>query len=359
MRSMADTIERLARFRMKQSVSPQSARLRRLDFFGSNPGELSGWCHVPADVPKSPALVVVLHGCTQTAAGYDAGSGWSKLADDYGFAVLFPEQARANNANLCFNWFNPEDRRRDGGETLSIRQMIAAMVSAHHIDERRIYVTGLSAGGAMANTMLASYPDLFAGGAILAGLPHDVAATVPEAFDRMRGHGLPSAEILQARLKRSSMHDGPWPPISVWHGTSDQTVVIANATAIVEQWRGVHGAGVKATAIETVHGHQRSIWHDRAGAEAIVLYQLSGMAHGTPIDVASGYGAAAPFMLDVGLSSTLEIARRWGLAASFERRETPTADRPAETAHPAAPSETPDTITSVIERALRSAGLMR
>ena len=105
--------------------------------------------------------------------------------------MLFPEQQRANNANLCFNWFVPEDIRRDSGEALSIRQMIEATVVAHGIDRRRIFVTGLSAGGAMASVMLATYPEIFAGGAIIAGLPYGSAATIPEAFDRMRGHGGP------------------------------------------------------------------------------------------------------------------------------------------------------------------------
>jgi poly(hydroxyalkanoate) depolymerase family esterase len=100
----------------------------------------------------------VLHGCTQTAAGYDHHSGWSKLADDAGFALLFPEQQRANNPNLCFNWFLPQNTTRDSGEALSIRQMIETMVVASDLDRTRIFVNGLSAGGTMAAAMLATYP---------------------------------------------------------------------------------------------------------------------------------------------------------------------------------------------------------
>ncbi|WP_426230529.1 extracellular catalytic domain type 1 short-chain-length polyhydroxyalkanoate depolymerase [Pararhizobium sp. DWP3-4] len=362
MRSMADTLERLARLRGKQAGPTPASRLKRLDGFGSNPGALSGWCHVPSQLPKAPALVVVLHGCTQTAAGYDTGSGWSKLADDFGFAVLFPEQTRANNANLCFNWFNRDDIARDSGEALSIRQMIAAMIAAHAIDQRRVYVTGLSAGGAMANVLLACYPDLFAGGAIIAGLPYAIAETVPEAFDRMRGHGLPGTAVLQERLKSASTHQGPWPTVSIWHGSSDQTVAMANATATVEQWRGVHGAAAKPAASESIGGHKCTTWRDHGGEDAITLYQITGMAHGTPIDGKTGYGTSAPFMLDVGFSSTLHIARSWGLIASFDRMETSTNDGrnegSADVAQTSPPART-DAITSVIERALRSAGLMR
>ena len=99
--------------------------------FGSNPGELRMFSFVPGNLQQPPALVVVLHGCGQTAAGYDLGAGWSTLAKHYGFALLMPEQQPSNNANGCFNWFNPEDTARDSGEACSIRQMIARMVGDH------------------------------------------------------------------------------------------------------------------------------------------------------------------------------------------------------------------------------------
>src|SRR6266851_4522062 len=108
--------------------------------FGSNPGGLKMFSYVPANLPPRPALVVVLHGCGQSAAGYDLGAGWSTIAKRYGFALLMPEQQAANNANTCFNWFNPDDVARDQGEACSIRQMIAKMVSDHGISRRRIYV---------------------------------------------------------------------------------------------------------------------------------------------------------------------------------------------------------------------------
>ncbi|RVQ12220.1 CE1 family esterase, partial [Sinorhizobium meliloti] len=114
MRSLSDTLERLARFRKDKSGHAATARSRlsRLQRFGSNPGALQAWYHVPVGLTESPALVVVLHGCTQNAAGYDHASGWSKIAEDFGFAVLYPEQVPANNPNVCFNWFTPSDIRR-------------------------------------------------------------------------------------------------------------------------------------------------------------------------------------------------------------------------------------------------------
>lgn len=194
MRSLSDTVRRLAAMRARFAAEQGSdaGRLSEFMWRGTNPGALRAMSYVPEGLADGAPLVVVLHGCTQTAAGYDLGSGWSTLADNAGFALLFPEQQRANNPSLCFNWFLPGDTQRDAGEALSIREMIEAFAAEHGIDRRRIFINGLSAGGAMTSVMLATYPEVFAGGAVIAGLPFGVASTVPDAFDRMRGHGGPS-----------------------------------------------------------------------------------------------------------------------------------------------------------------------
>ena len=244
MRSISATIERLARANaggFAGSAVSIASNLSALGDFGANPGALGGWYHVPHDAAAIP-LVVVLHGCTQDAASYDWGSGWSELAARFGFAVLFAEQSRANNPNGCFNWFVPGDTRRDAGEAASIRQMIAAMVQRHPIDPARIFITGLSAGGAMTSVMLATYPELFRGGAIIAGLPYGAAATMPQALERMRGQGHPDDATYTAAVRAASAHRGPWPRVSVWHGDADHTVNAVNADRIVGQWRGLHGA---------------------------------------------------------------------------------------------------------------------
>ncbi|MFD2031250.1 PHB depolymerase family esterase [Ancylobacter dichloromethanicus] len=172
----------------------------------------------PEGLSEGAPLVVVLHGCKQDAPEYDHRAGWSQLADQAGFALLYPEQHHGNNPNMCFNWFRPRDARRDSGEALSIRQMIEAMVETHGLDRGRVFVTGLSAGGAMANVMLATYPEVFAGGAIIAGLAYGRATTVPEAFDCMRGQGTASDEELWALLREASAHPGPWPRVAIWQG---------------------------------------------------------------------------------------------------------------------------------------------
>ncbi|WFU06822.1 PHB depolymerase family esterase (plasmid) [Rhizobium sp. CB3171] len=320
MRFLLDGFKRVARSHKRSAAAPAPATLSRLQTFGSNPGALQAWYHVPEGLTKAPALVVVLHGCGQNAAGYDQAAGWSKAAEDFGFAVLYPEQIHTNNPKLCFNWFNLGDIRRGQGEVHSIWQMVETMTTEHGINRDRIYITGLSAGGAMANAALCAYPETFAGGAIIAGLPYAVATSVPAAFDRMRGHGIPNEECLQERLAEASSHIGPWPTISVWHGTIDGTVAQANASAIITQWSGVHDVPLNPSSVKTVDGHKRLAWRDRFGRDAIELYLIERMDHGTPLDVASGYGQIAPYMLDAGISSTLHTARSWGLTPAFRRR---------------------------------------
>ena len=387
MRKMSDTIARLAALRAQQATAPLAGRDRLADLarFGSNPGALRARFYIPKDLPSDAPLVVILHGCTQSAAGYDHGSGWSQLADQAGFALLYPEQQRANNTNLCFNWFLPGDIKRNSGEALSIRQMIETLVVTHGLDRRRIFIAGLSAGGAMASVMLATYPEVFAGGAIIAGLAYGSASTIPEAFDRMRGHGGPSEQGLQQLLHNASQHKGPWPKISIWHGLADATVVPSNADAIAAQWRSVHRLGRTPSFSITIDGRTTRSWRDEQGRTLIEIVTIAGMGHGTPLKTngEEGLGAPASFMLDVGISSTRQIAQFWGIAnATINAAAAPQQDNDAGNRRPSYPvlvassapaqqpavrsvSPTPahqtnrDAVRTIIEDALRSAGLLR
>jgi poly(hydroxyalkanoate) depolymerase family esterase len=360
-----------------------STRLRELFDFGSNPGNLRMFGYRPPTLADNPALVVVLHGCTQTAGGYDLGAGWSTLADRYGFALLLPEQQRSNNPNGCFNWFQPQHSRRNEGEPLSIRQMIEKSVVDHNIDRRRIFVTGLSAGGAMTSVMLACYPEIFAGGAIVAGLPYGAATTVQQAFESMFKSPSRPAREWGDLVRKASSHQGPWPRISVWHGNADKTVIPPNAIEILKQWTEVHGLPLSPSLKTRVDGFPREVWLNEAGHELIEAYTITDMTHGTPLatgEIEGACGAPGPFLLPVGISSSYHIAKFFGIAvprASVQQRnivEQSPAPHHSPTAEPVLEGEIlgkdeesmwqqerpplPD-VGAVINKALRAAGLIK
>jgi poly(hydroxyalkanoate) depolymerase family esterase len=196
---------------------------------------LNGWLYLPNRLPAQAPLVVALHGCTQTAAAYVIGSGWWRLADAHGFALLLPEQTDANNPGLCFRWYDPAQTRRGQGEAGGIAAMIAEAQAHHNLDPARCAVTGLSAGGAMTMTMLACYPELFSAGAPIAGVPFGAALDIPSGLAAMAGKNLPKTEELTAAFLAAA----PTPhnvPLSVWQGLADDRVTPANARAIEAVW---------------------------------------------------------------------------------------------------------------------------
>jgi feruloyl esterase len=293
------------------------------------------FAYVPKHMPPDAPLVVALHGCTQTSEEYDQGTGWSSLADSLGFAVVYPQQQPSNNAKNCFSWFLPSDTARGHGEALSIREMVEHAIATFAADRRKIFVTGLSAGGAMASVMLATYPEVFAGGAIIAGLPYGCASNVHEAFEAMFTGQKHATQSLGDRVRAASRHRGPWPKISVWHGTGDPIVKPFNGEDIIRQWINVHGLSDSPSYQELIGNHTRRIWSDADGNALIEAFSISGMAHGVPLSASEGgesCGAADAFFLDAGISSTHHIARFWRLhetlmasaAASREPIQIPT-----------------------------------
>jgi poly(hydroxyalkanoate) depolymerase family esterase len=358
-----------------------NTRLREVFGFGSNPGNLRMFAYRPTTCGEHPPMLVVLHGCTQTAGSYELGAGWSTLADRYGFALLLPEQQRANNPNGCFNWFLPADSKRDQGEALSIRQMIDKCVVEHGIDRRRIFVTGLSAGGAMTSVMLACYPEVFAGGAIIAGLPYAAATNVQQAFQSMYQSPSRSAREWGDLVRRASSYRGPWPRISVWHGNADETVIPSNAREILKQWTDVHGFSMTPSAKTRVDGFPREVWMNDAGGEVIEAYTIPNMPHGTPLaigEIEGACGVPGPFLLPVGISSSYHIAKFFGIAARHAASPSmsiPVAstrgpaserilqgevlDRDEERLSDRKPTSHLHHIGEVINKALKTAGLIR
>ena len=361
MASLHKTVRDLDRYRrrwealQRANVSSRAAaaggaaRFRELADFGPNPGDLRMLAHLPAQPDAPPALVVVLHGCTQTAASYDHGTGWSRLAEQNNFALLLPEQSTTNNPNMCFNSFQPGDAARDVGEACSIARMIDRMVVRHGIDRRRVYITGLSAGGAMASVMLATYPELFAGGAILAGLPYGTARNVQEAFESMFNGRVRSTREWGGLVRSASTHRGPWPSISIWHGSADTTVKPVNADELAKQWSNVHGITTASSRMDAGPRCAHRVWENDRGAAMVEQFVVDGMAHGVPIDsrTATAGTIPGPYMLDVGISSTHRIAASWGLI------------EPSDMPHPDREEHSAQSVTDIIAQTLRSAGLLR
>ena len=291
------------------AIGAAAPRLHETSGFGSNPGQLRMFLHVPEGLTSHPALVVCLHGCTQTAASYDAGSGWSALAGQNGFVALFPQQQAQNNPNCCFTWYAAEDTRRDCGEALSIKQMIDHAVTAYGIDRNRIFVVGLSAGGAMASSLLAAYPETFAAGAIMAGLPHGSASNLSEALAAM-SKGRDRTPQQWGDLARSaSPHQGPWPRVAIWHGASDAIVNPSNAEACALQAINLHGLA-PAPSSDIATGNDRvRIWRNRRNENAVEVHIIEGMGHGVPItsEGEGSCGQAGANHFDVGISSSARI----------------------------------------------------
>lgn len=340
--SLAENVEYLRRLRELNGITgfgdlhgqprvvPDSP-LIEIERFGSNPGKLKMFAYVPPQRQPLLPLVVVLHGCGQSAAEYDLGAGWSTLAKHYGFALLLPEQQRANNAQRCFNWFQSEDVTRDEGEVGSIRQMIAKMVADRAIDPRRIFVTGLSAGGAMTMAMLSNYPELFAAGAVIAGLPFGVAQNVRDALMQMHMPPSRRGQDLGNLVRGAASFRGPWPKLSVWHGSADRTVHPGNADEIVKQWLDLHHLPIGPMAESEVDGYPRQVWWNAAGEPMVESFTITDMAHGTPIGLAENdkrYGKQGPYLIDAGISSSYHIAKFFGVT-DWIRQPKPVAESPS------------------------------
>jgi poly(hydroxyalkanoate) depolymerase family esterase len=284
--------------------------------FGTNPGALKMFRYVPAGLAAGRPVVVALHGCTQTAATYGTNAGWIELADRWRLTVVLPEQQTANNLNRCFNWFQAGDITRGLGEAESIAQMVRRTVGDTAADPGRVQVTGLSAGGAMTAVMLATYPELFIGGAIIAGLPYRCASALFDAFSCLN----PGKDRTPAQwgdlVRQASSFTGPWPAVSIWHGSADHTVAPVNQRELIEQWTNVHGIGSTPSGTDTVAGFPHAVYRNASGRTVVESYTITGMDHGQPVDPGTGTGQCghtAPFLLDVNVCAAWQLVMFWQL----------------------------------------------
>jgi poly(hydroxyalkanoate) depolymerase family esterase len=223
-------------------------------------------------------LLVMLHGGTQTAADFAAGTRMNELAERDGFLVAYPEQPPSANQLRCWNWFQPGDQRRDAGEPSLLAGITRQVMDGYEVDPGRVHVAGFSAGGAMAAVMAATYPDLFSAVAIHSGLAYGAASDLPSAFAAMKhgpqpgpgrqhGHGAVAA----ARSGRAATPGAI--PLIVFQGDRDTTVAPVNAEALLAPWART------AAEASTGPGWTRRIYHDQGGGVAAEWWTIHGLGH--------------------------------------------------------------------------------
>ena len=292
--------------------------------FGSNPGALNMYDYVPSGITSPAALVIAMHGCTQTASEYALQSGWNKLANLHKFYVVYPEQVVANNSSKCFNWFDTTDTNKNHGEALSIKQMVDHMITTYSIDSSAIFVTGLSAGAGMTVVMLADYPQLFNKGAVMAGVPYRAATSSLNAFTAMNGGVIKTASQWGALVKtQNPTYTGSFPHVAIFHGSSDMTVNIANATELIKQWTNLNNADQTADSTNNAFDGnsivQQTIYNDNLNNPVVHYYKVTGMGHAISLDTGAcprQGGATATYALDKNFHSTYWAARFFNILVS-------------------------------------------
>lgn len=291
--------------------------LIEVDNFGSNPGKLRMFEYVPPSHPAKAPLIVAMHGCAQDARDFANHSGWPELANRLGFLLVFPQQGLLNNPAKCFNWFRPADNKRNSGEALSIKQMTDKMKAAYGADASRIYVTGLSAGGAMTSVMLAAYPDVFAGGAIMSGVPYGCASGLSETFACMESSVAKTPRQWGDLVRHAGGGSATWPIVSIWQGTTDRIIAPVNAREEMMQWTNVHGLPPAPSVSDTVDGFPHQVFKTSGGKAVVEVYSITNMGHGQAIAPGNGpknCGAPEAFFPNEGICSAYYALKFWGIA---------------------------------------------
>ncbi len=293
--------------------------LTEVKAFGTNPGDLQMFKYIPGQVAASPALVVVLHGCAQSAEDIARLTGWNQLADQHQFVLLYPQQKTSNNIQKCFNWFVPEDIEKNQGENQSIKEMVDQMIKDHSVDPSKVFITGMSAGGAMTTVMMATYPADFQAAGVMSGVPYAGATNLADAASLMGGSIQKSSQEWARLVKdQNPDHEGPFPRLIIFQGVDDPIVHVSNADELVKQWGGVHGLSdvpAEKKVLEELPDVQYSLWN-KENQEVIVRYDIQGLGHAIAVDPGEGPkqgGQLDTFAKDVNFYSTYWIADFFGI----------------------------------------------
>ena len=234
--------------------------------------------YIPAGYAGQPLpMIVMLHGCTQTPDDFAAGTRMNALAEERECFVLYPAQTRAANRSRCWNWFKRGDQRRDKGEPAIIAGMTREVLNRYGIDARRVYVAGLSAGGAMAAVMGAAYPDLYAAIGIHSGLAVGSAHDVPSAFAAMRGTPPSSSRGAVPGQASGAV------PVIVFHGDGDTTVHPRNGEQVilesVDRNAASNTLSVERGQVPGGHAYTRTVHSDPTGLVILEHWLVHGAGH--------------------------------------------------------------------------------
>jgi poly(hydroxyalkanoate) depolymerase family esterase len=226
--------------------------------------------YIPRNPVPRPPLLIMLHGCTQDADDFAAGTRMNDLAEEHGFIIAYPVQPRGANPSSCWNWFNPQNQRRESGEPAIIARLTRKLVSEFNADPQRIFIAGLSAGGAMAAVMGATHPDLYAAIGVHSGLPYGAASDVVSAFAAMRGEtgDRPDPHMLRIRT-------------IIIHGDADATVHPENARRLLEAQADFAAGRPQTVSSSSAGGRSstRTLVRDRNGRVRAEHWLIHGAGH--------------------------------------------------------------------------------
>ncbi|GAA1984750.1 hypothetical protein GCM10009838_53540 [Catenulispora subtropica] len=284
--------------------------LTQVSNFGSNPGGLNMYSYLPTNLAAKPAVVLALHGCTQSANDYYADSGWSKYADLYGFAVVYAEQPSGTGLTAkCFDWGDTSNDTRGNGQALSVYQMVQYAEAHYNADPARVFITGLSAGGGMTADLLADYPDVFAAGAIDSGPPAQcTTAGITDSNCTSNNSNTKTPQQWGDLVRASNPgYTGPWPRVQVWNGAADYLVKPVAMDESRDQWTNVWGISQTPSSTTTLTGSTaESIYNDSTGKPAVETFSIPNMGHGLAVHPGSAIdncGTTGAYFLDYICSS--------------------------------------------------------
>lgn len=286
----------------------------KLKNFGANPGDLKASYYLPErneSNSKNPTLVVLLHGCAEQGTKLAQQSGLLGLAKKHGFTLLLPQQDITNNIKRCFNWYSSDDFSKDKGESLSIKNMIITM--QEQLNTESVYIIGLSAGGAMASSMLVNYPDLFTAGAVVAGIPFPCADGLITGISCMKNGPSQTTGELVTLTHKLNPKRMTWPKLSVWTGTNDSIVNPLNSSMLAQQWAQLSTLVTKPI-VENRSGYTITRWLNAASEVQIELVEVSELDHGIMVNPnAENGGEVSDYLLASPVSTAKHVIDFWQL----------------------------------------------